>query len=242
MSIRFLWLLCFAPVLGPHAADTLAERMPLAWSDTPVARIEALAVLEALNSELLSHDSATLTPEDWCRQHRLADPVHIRAERVQERAPPLSAERRAVLQVSPSEPIRYRHVRLFCGHHQLSEAQNWYVPARLTPAINRLLDSTDTPFGRAAHSLKFQRRTVEVALLWRPLPSGWEMNGAPATRSTAHPLQVPHELLRHRALLVLNDGTPIAQVIETYTADVLAFPQPVIAAPLSVPDTQAAPR
>jgi hypothetical protein len=27
------------------------------------------------------------------------------------------------------------------------EADNWYVPSRLTPDINKTLDMTDTPFG-----------------------------------------------------------------------------------------------
>jgi hypothetical protein len=39
-------------------------------------------------------------------------------------------------------------------------------------------------------------------------------------------LPIPHELLQHQAVLVLPDGTPISHVIETYTEQVLAFPQP----------------
>ena len=33
-------------------------------------------------------------------------------------------------------------------------------------------------------------------------------------------------MLEHRAVLTLPDGTPISTVIETYTDDVLAFPEP----------------
>ena len=35
--------------------------------------------------------------------------------------------------IGPDEPVAYRHVRLRCGDHVLSEADNWYVPSRLTP-------------------------------------------------------------------------------------------------------------
>src|ERR1700689_4012811 len=47
-----------------------------------LARLEALALLQTLNADLLSHDSATLTLERWCDSHRLASPPHIVADRV----------------------------------------------------------------------------------------------------------------------------------------------------------------
>ncbi len=37
----------------------------------------------------------------------------------------------------------------------------------------------------------------------------------------------PAEVLRHRAVLTLPDGTPFSEVIETYSGEVLAFPAPV---------------
>ena len=48
-----------------------------AWPDSFVGRLEALALIESLNADLLSHDSATLTLERWCADHRLADPPRI---------------------------------------------------------------------------------------------------------------------------------------------------------------------
>jgi len=46
---------------------------------------------------------------------------------------PASPEQRRRLQVGDAEPVRYRHVRLACGDHVLSEADNWYLPGRLAP-------------------------------------------------------------------------------------------------------------
>jgi hypothetical protein len=69
-------------------------------------------------------------------------------------------------------------MQLFCGDKLLSEADNWYVPGRLTPEMNRLLDQTDTPFGRAVKDLDFQRQTLKATALWRPLPEGWELEAA----------------------------------------------------------------
>jgi hypothetical protein len=116
-------------------------------------------------------------------------------------------------------------VRLTCGDHVLSEADNWYVPARLTPEMNRLLDTTDTAFGRAVQALDFHRRTLSVKLLWAPLPQNWEM-GAPLPERKGTTLTIPHAVLEHRAVLTLPDGTPFSEVVETYTREVLAFPEP----------------
>jgi hypothetical protein len=107
----------------------------------------------------------------------------------------------------------------------LSEADNWYVPARLTKEMNQALENSDVAFGRAVQALQFQRRTLAAELLWRPLPEGWEMN-AGLRGQTAPALQVPHEVLRHRAILTLPDGTPFSVVVETCTAEVLGFPEP----------------
>src|SRR5258706_8434763 len=99
------------------------------WTDNFVARVEALALLETLNADLLSHDSATLTLDRWCDSHKLASPAKIVAEQVHgvDKAP--TAKQRQELGVSESEPIRYRRVRLHCGDYVLSEADNWYVPS-----------------------------------------------------------------------------------------------------------------
>jgi len=221
-------LLAFAltAYLQSVAADADRKAPSPAWQDSFVTRLEALAILQSFNAELLSHDSATLTLDRWCETHHLADPAEIVADRVQgvEKAP--TSEQRQLLRVSETEPVRYRHVQLRCGDHVLSEADNWYVPSRLTPEINKALDMTNIPFGRAVRDLHFTRHTLSAKLLWSPLPEGWETGAAPIPAGTSSALQIPTQLLEHRAVLTLPDGTPFSTVIETYTDDVLAFPEP----------------
>lgn len=198
-----------------------------AWKDDYTTRLEALAVLQTLNADLLSNDSATLTLDRWCATHNLAAPARIVAERVTGADEAATSEQRALLGVNANEPIRFRRVRLKCGERVLSEAQNWYVPARLTPDMNRTLETTDTAFGRVVKLLDFRRRTLSARLLWSPLPADWDMRAANDNAlAGGGTMQIPHALLEHRALLTLPDGTPISQVTETYTRDVLAFPEP----------------
>jgi hypothetical protein len=210
-----------AIILAGHAVAAGAP----AWPDNFTSRLEVLALLETLNADLLSHDSATLTLDRWCAVHKLASPARVIAEPVHGVDKPPTAAQRHLLGVSATEPIRYRRVRLACGDHVLSEADNWYVPARLTPEMNHVLDTTDIAFGRAVQPLDFRRRTLSAELLWSPLPQGWEM-GAPIPKEPGATLTIPRAVLEHRAVLTLPDGTPFSEVVETYTSEVLAFPRP----------------
>jgi hypothetical protein len=218
-------LLAAAAALLMLAARPALAQGSAPWPDSFVGRLEALALLETLNADLLSHDSATLTIERWCADHRLADPARIVAERITDSVKPASAEVRAALDVKPDEPIGYRRVRLRCGNRVLSEADNWYVPSRLTPEMNHVLEATDTPFGKAVAALHFRRHTLSADLLWRPLANGWEMGAAGAVEGKGA-LAIPDHVLEHRAVLTTPDGAPFSEVVETYTNEVLAFPPP----------------
>lgn len=204
-----------------HAGDQPA------WPDTPATRLAVLALIETLNAEVLASRSATLTIEKWCADHRLAAVARISAHLIRGVDKPPSAEQRQRLGIGADEPVRYRRVELWCGEHILSIADNWYVPARLTDAMNRLLDTTDTPFGKAVLALAPTRHTFAVNLLWSPLPAGWEL-GAPVSKAGPSPgtLAIPDALFEHRALLTTKDNLPFSEVDEVYQRGILAFPAP----------------
>jgi len=126
------------------------------WPDTPLARTEALALLQTLNADLLSHPSATLTLEHWCGSHRLAAVAKVVARRDRKTNKPLPEDLRRALGIDAGTPVRYRRVQLTCGDHVLSEADNWYLPARLSAAMNRTLDHSDSPFGKVVAPLHFR--------------------------------------------------------------------------------------
>lgn len=196
-----------------------------AWPDTYVARLQALALMQTLNVDLLASRSATLTLERWCGEHRLAENPVIVALLIQGESKAATAEQRQRLQVTPDEEVRYRHVRLRCGSVVLSEADNWYVPARLTAEMNRVLETTDTPFGKAVQPLEPYRRTFLVQRLWQVLPDGWD-HAPTAMRTTNKVLAIPQALFEHRAVLYTRDHKPFSEVDEVYQRQVLAFPPP----------------
>lgn len=150
---------------------------------------------QRLKADLLSNNSATVVLGQWCAAAHLADPPTIRALRDPIEVP-ASAETRALLKAGADEPIRYRRVKLACGTHVLSEADNWYVPARLTPQMNALLDSGDTPFGTAVKALNFHRTTLDAA-----------------------EVKDLHTILRVRALLLTPADLPFSLVVENYTGE-----------------------
>ena len=123
----------------------------------------------------------------------------------------------------PDEPIGYRHVQLMCGERVLSEADNWYVPSRLTPEMNHRLDTSDEPFGKVVQVLGFQRRTLSAELLWSPLAAGWEMSPQSSRAAEREQLRIPHDILRHKAVLYTSAQTPFSAVVETYTNQLFYF-------------------
>ncbi|MDO8379576.1 hypothetical protein [Phenylobacterium sp.] len=193
------------------------------WPDTPLARLSAQAQVQGLNAELLSRDSATATLQRWCDAHGPGGGARIVARRITGAdKTPGEAERRD-LKVTAEAPVAYRRVELACGDKVLSEADNWYLPARLTPAMNTALNTTQTPFGVVVRPLDFRRRTLAAEALFQPLPAGWE--GRPLPAAGPGTLAVPHEILRHRAVLATPDGTPFSLVVETYTDATLIEPR-----------------
>jgi hypothetical protein len=119
-----------------------------------------------------------------------------------------TAEQRKRLNIGADEPVIYRRVDLACGDHVLSQADNWYVPSRLQPAMEKALETSDIPFGRAILPLHPRRQTIGVDLLWRPLPDGWEVE-TPADHSSAS-LAIPPVLFEHHAIVYSADGKPIS--------------------------------
>jgi len=211
-------------------AGTLTAVVPLhaqeapPWPNTFTARLEALAMIQTLNAEILGSRSATLTLENWCRSHRLAEEPRILARPVTGVSKIATAEQRQRLEVTKYEEVKYRRVQLQCGTQVLSEADNWYVPSRLTPEMNRLLETTDTPFGRAIESLEPYRRTFSVTLLWAPLPDDWERESATIREGKNGALAIPAALFEHRAVLYTRDHKPFSEVSEVYQRQILAFP------------------
>ena len=211
------------PSLAAAAVLAAAASLP-SWPDSFVARLEALAQIEQLNADLLSHDSATATLQHWCDTHGETPGLKITAVRVRGQDKLAGPEVRAALEARPDEALGYRRVRLTCGTRVLSEADNWYRPERLTPQMNQLLETSDTPFGVVVKSLAYRRRTLSSERLYRPLPQDWETQTRPADVPGAV-LAIPRDLLRHRAMLSTPDGTPFSLVAETYTNEILFRPK-----------------
>lgn len=175
--------------------------------DTPSTSAAVLIAL--LTDRLLGGPSATAVLESWCRERWPAKVAVLLAQPMEapHKAPtPLQCER---LAVADAGAVRYRRVRLTCGDRVLSEAENWYVPDRLTGAMNRILDTTATPFGRVVHPLAPTRRNLALDVLWTP-------------EAAAPGPETP--LFAIRAVLSTAAGTPFCEVTETYRGAVLAEP------------------
>lgn len=224
MTRAALWK-CAVAVAAAAPAGARAEPV---WSQDFVSRVEVLALIQTLNASLLASRSATATLEKWCADHHMAAEPKIVAIRNAGPDQEPAAETRARLALAPGEPVKYRRVALRCGGHVLSEADNWYVPGRLTSEMNRALETTDTPFGKAVAPLQPFRRTIEMTMRWSPLPEGWELS--PPAGPTPGALALPHEIFEHKAVLYTADQKPFSEVHEHYTSEILDFAAPATGA------------
>lgn len=162
--------------------------------------------LSRFERTLAASDSATAALGQWCGAREIATSAEIRV-RLVERPPELASTAiRTALGVLPAERLVYRHVQLACGTAVLSEAKNWYVPARIAPAMNTALSTTDTPFGKVVAPLGFRRERL-------------------ASRRGRAAQCPPGTVLSHTAVLRLPDGRAISFVIECYTRENLRNPE-----------------
>ena len=117
----------------------------------------------------------------------------VRAEAIGRSSVVLTPALRDALDCAANEAVAHRRTRLLHGDVLLSEAELWYLPARLTAAMNHALAVTDTPFGAAIADLSPTRRTLSVDRL------------GDADR-----------VLRVRAVVLAGDGRPLALAEEVY--------------------------
>ena len=191
-------------------------------------RLALTALVQSLRAGLGATDSATLFLEDWCGRYGLAPTAKIVARRVPGEVKLTDQQRQELDITDAAEPVVYRRVQLVCGDQVLSEADNWYLPNRLTPEIDKVLAETDTPFGRAIRPLGPSRRTLSSTVLWQALPEGWERMPAAQLASWAAAAPAPAydpaaSLFENRAIVLRQDGKPISEVRETYKMPLIAF-------------------
>jgi len=203
------------------------EHDPRIWQDDFQSRLEVYALMQTLSVDILGSSSATRSLEKWCGEHQLATVPKIIAQPVLGEDKPIDSAQLQRLEVSGPEQVKYRKVRLYCGDQLLSEADNWYVPSRLTEEMNQLLETTQTPFGKVVAPLEPTRQTITAKLLWSPLPEGWELQQpVRAGRRNIQTLDIPGALFEHQTILYSRDRKPISEVHEVYQRQILIFPHP----------------
>ncbi|EIM30966.1 hypothetical protein [Microvirga lotononidis] len=125
------------------------------------------SLIWALNTRLIAGATATETLLAWCEEHGLPDgPITVDVH--QRFAPAIIPEYvLPALALDPGETVHYRQVQLMRGTLPLATAGNWFVPQRLTAAMNEALNMTETPFGRVIAPLRPVRRILEQVALIR---------------------------------------------------------------------------
>ncbi len=176
--------------------------------------------LQKLEGRLLECKSATKVLEDWCGRHGLAHPARIGAVTIAGTFKEMAEDQLEHLQVESQDDVAYRRVELVCGELLVCEADNWYVPSRLTDAMNHELQTTDTPFGRVVVPLDVYRDTYSMTVFVRNLPLSGMEPGVPHKKPWT--FDGSQDLLRHRGLVLQRAGNlPLAEVHEVFKMSLL---------------------
>mgnify|MGYP001546212015 FL=1 len=168
----------------------------------------ARTALDRFDAALRSADSATTVLSAWMAEPPGGAPASLVVRLRPASAGPFPTGLRERLEVSHDAEIRLRRVWLVLDGRILSEAENWYIPARLTDGMREALTASQVPFGAIVRPLRPTRETIAVARLWAPVENAL--------------LRPPSRVLHHRALMRTATGEPICEVSEFYTRNVLS--------------------
>jgi chorismate-pyruvate lyase len=196
----------------------LTEKRPDLSTPHLAERRRMWVQLQALNADLLRHNSATAVLQSLCDRRDPGSP-RIRARKISviDTAQEFESVGRE-LGAPADAALIHRRVELMCGDTVLCRADNWYLPDRLTDQMNAQLLAGETPFGVVVRALDFRRQTLSSRLLFDPVPSDRDCHPV-AGIDPASPL--PEDVLQHRAMLQTLDGCSFSLLLETYTKQTL---------------------
>jgi hypothetical protein len=115
--------------------------------------------------------------------------------------------------------MHYRQVQLMRDTLHLATAENWFVPQRLTAAMNDRLQTKDVPLGIVIAPLNPFRRT----LLVRPAPFTSGSLATPAWLGGSPQDPHPEIVLEHTAVILSSCGAALAFVTEWFRSDLVSF-------------------
>jgi hypothetical protein len=177
------------------------------------------ALIQDLSTRLLAGATATETLLAWCVEHGLSHGP-ITAEVRQRFSPSVVPDTvLSALEPAPGTTIHYRQVQLMRGTLHLATAENWFVPQRLTAAMNDRLQTQDVPFGIVITPLNPFRRTLAVRSA--PFTSGSPVTPARLDGSPQDP--PPEIVLEHTAVILSSSGAALAFVREWFRADLVSL-------------------
>lgn len=184
--------------------------------------------IQTLSSILLTSRSATRTLEAWCGENKLAtDPTITAIRDLSILKEPLPSQETLEHLGATASEVAYRQVRLCCKGIVMSQAENWYVPSRLTDEMNAQLTTTTIPFGKVVSPFRPFRIPLSAALLWKDLlPEQWHLMPPEELYQWSYEQPMPpydpnQNLFEHQALLVHDSSLPIAEVHEKYKMSLL---------------------
>ncbi|UYO56286.1 hypothetical protein KQX61_10750 [Rhodopseudomonas palustris] len=166
------------------------------------------------------HDTATAALIAWCRCHHPYEAEAIAITLLADETVAADCYD-GPLQPRAGETLRRRRVWLHWGDRVLSEAENWYVPERLPPAMRDAIADGVRPYGAVVASLRPQRINT-IAL--RADKAGEDRAQAEvvlAQLARTEGFSPPEAFILHIHAVMMASGIVLADLREHYRRELL---------------------
>lgn len=173
---------------------------------------------------LLTTFSVTAALQVWCEVRGLGDGdlySDVKPESGSLDLPPLGID---LLKPTGEETVRHRAITLKRGDVPLLDADNWYIPDRLPLHARVLLETTDTPFGKALDGTLQNRETFSTLL---PPHIMARFNGRTRIRQTIMGADPDVPVLTIRGIVTV-DTVPVSFVEERIRPELAAASAEVV--------------
>lgn len=193
-----------------RAAGHPPRRQPI------TSRASVTRVVEFQNW-LQDYDTATAALEAWCRRHHPCGADALAVTLLSDQPMPPGGYC-GPLRLQAGETLHCRRVWLRWGDRVVSEAENWYVPQRLPPAMQRVLAEGIRPYGAVVAELR-PRRATTIMLSDEQIARG---AGIVLTQlAQAQVFSPPHAFVLHVNAVMTASGVALAELREHYRRELL---------------------
>uniref|UniRef100_E6VCY5 Uncharacterized protein n=1 Tax=Rhodopseudomonas palustris (strain DX-1) TaxID=652103 RepID=E6VCY5_RHOPX len=183
-------------------------------------RAEFVTCVDEFLKVLHDHDTATTALIAWCRCHHPCNAESVAITLLGDETMPAD-DYDGPLRPRDGETLRRRRVWLHWGDRVLSEAENWYIPERLPPAMRDAVADGLRPYGAVVAGLRPKRVTTTVLRTDDIACDRFDDEEILARLARTRGFSPPQAFVLHIHAVMTASGVVLAELREHYRRELL---------------------